>query len=61
MLAAHLSADDMERRYRSTKQVVERMWWQIVWLVSQGQTATAAAVEAVMSTAGALGRAHTRA
>lgn len=43
MLAAHLSAADVERRYRSTKQAVERTWWQIVWLVSQGQTATAIA------------------
>jgi transposase len=43
VLDRHLSADDVERRYRTAKQVVERMWWQIVWLVSQGQTATAIA------------------
>jgi transposase len=42
-LAAHLSADDVERRYRTAKQAVERTWWQIVWLVSRGQTATAIA------------------
>jgi transposase len=43
VLAAHLGADDVERRYRTAKQAVERTWWQIVWLVSQGQTATAIA------------------
>ena len=43
VLAAHLGADDVERRYRMAKQAVERTWWQIVWLVSQGQTATAIA------------------
>src|SRR5260221_9723303 len=40
VLVAHLNAHDVERRYRTAKQAVERTWWQIVWLVSQGQTAT---------------------
>ena len=42
-LAAHLSADEVERRYRAAKGAVERTWWQIVWLVSQGQTGAAIA------------------
>ena len=43
VLAGHLSADEVERRYRTANGAVERTWWQIVWLVSQGQTATAIA------------------
>ena len=43
VLAAHLSAEDVERRYRSAKGAVERTWWPIVWLVSQGQTGAAIA------------------
>ena len=43
VLAEHLSADDVEHRYRTANGAVERTWWQIVWLVSQGQTATAVA------------------
>ena len=42
-MAAHLSADGVERRYRAAKGAVERTWWQIVWLVSQGQTGAAIA------------------
>jgi len=42
-LAAHLSADEMERRYRGAKGAVERTWWQIIWLVGQGQTGAAVA------------------
>ena len=36
-----LEREDVERRYRSAKGAVERTWWQIVWLVSQGQTGAA--------------------
>src|SRR5436309_2371454 len=43
VLAAHLSAEAVERRYRTTKGAVERTWWQIGWLVSQGQTGAAIA------------------
>jgi hypothetical protein len=38
VLAAHLSAAAVERRYRAAKGAVEQAWWQIVWLASQGQT-----------------------
>jgi transposase len=43
VLAAHPSADEVERRYRTAKGAVERTWWQIVWLASRGQAATAIA------------------
>jgi transposase len=38
-LQPHLSADELERRYRATKEPNERSWWQILWLLSQGYTA----------------------
>jgi len=42
-LAAHLSADEVERRYRRADGPIERTWWQILWLVGRGQTGAAVA------------------
>jgi len=39
-LQPHLSVDDLERRYRAAKEPNERTWWQILWLLAQGHTAT---------------------
>lgn len=39
-LATHLSVDDLERRYRAAHEPHERSWWQILWLLARGQTAT---------------------
>jgi hypothetical protein len=39
-LQPHLSVDDLERRYRTAKEPHERSWWQILWLLAQGRTAT---------------------
>ena len=39
-LANHLSSDELERRYRVAREPHERSWWQILWLLSKGQTAT---------------------
>src|SRR5260221_14308256 len=39
-LQPHLTVDDLERRYRAAKEPHERSWWQILWLLSQGRTAT---------------------
>ena len=39
-LTAHLSADDLEKRYRAAYEPHERSWWQILWLLAKGQTAT---------------------
>lgn len=36
---AHLSTDELEQRYRRSREATERGWWQILWLVSRGQTA----------------------
>jgi transposase len=35
----HLPSEDLERRYRSAHEPHERSWWQILWLLSRGQTA----------------------
>src|SRR5215469_7090523 len=35
----HLTTDGLEKRYRSAKEPHERTWWQILWLLSRGQTA----------------------
>ncbi len=43
-LEPHLEVDELERRYRAAKEPHERSWWQILWLLAKGQTATAAAV-----------------
>jgi hypothetical protein len=42
-LATHLSVEDLEQRYRAAHEPHERSWWQILWLVAKGQTATAIA------------------
>src|SRR5712691_2767808 len=39
-LQPHLSVDELERRYRTAKEPNERTWWQILWLLAQGRTAT---------------------
>ena len=39
-LQPHLSVDELERRYRTAKEPNERTWWQILWLLAQGHTAT---------------------
>src|SRR5690348_16697835 len=39
MLHPHLSIDELERRYRGAHEPHERSWWQILWLLSRGQTA----------------------
>lgn len=38
-LRPDLSADELERRYRAAKVPHERMWWQLLWLLAQGQLA----------------------
>lgn len=42
-LATHLSVDELEKRYRTAHEPHERSWWQILWLLARGQTATAIA------------------
>jgi hypothetical protein len=42
-LATHLSVDDLEQRYCAAHEPHERTWWQILWLLAKGQTATAVA------------------
>src|SRR5450755_5057630 len=42
-LATHLSVEELEQRYRAAHEPHERTWWQIRWLLAQGQTATAIA------------------
>lgn len=38
-LASHLSAEELERRYRQTHEPTERSRWQIIWLLSKGRLA----------------------
>jgi transposase len=38
-LHPHLSTEELERRYRSEHEPHERSWWQILWLLSRGQSA----------------------
>jgi transposase len=38
-LAPHLTVEELARRYRAAKEPHERSWWQILWLLAQGQTA----------------------
>jgi hypothetical protein len=38
-LQTHLSTVELEQRYRAAKELHERSWWQILWLLSRGQTA----------------------
>jgi len=42
-LATHLSVDELEQQYRAAREPHERSWWQILWLLARGQTATAIA------------------
>lgn len=42
-LATHLPVADLEARYRAAHEPHERSWWQILWLLARGQTATAIA------------------
>lgn len=42
-LQPHLPVDALERRYRATTEPHERTWWQILWLLAQGYTATSVA------------------
>lgn len=42
-LASHLTTDELAQRYRQAREPRERSWWQILWLLSQGQTARAVA------------------
>lgn len=35
-LAPHLTTDDLESRYRHSRDPVERSHWQMLWLLSQG-------------------------
>jgi winged helix-turn-helix protein len=39
-LQPHLSIAELEQRYRAAKEPNERTWWQILWLLAQGHTAT---------------------
>jgi transposase len=43
-LDPHLAVDELARRYRAAKEPHERSWWQILWLLAQGQTARGIAV-----------------
>ncbi len=38
-LASHFSGEELEQRYRHASEPTERSRWQIIWLLSQGQTA----------------------
>jgi hypothetical protein len=42
-LATHRRVDELEHRYRAAYEPHERTWWQILWLLTKGQTATASA------------------
>src|SRR5258706_11008120 len=42
-LATHLSVAALEQRSRAADEPPERSWWQILWLLARGQTATAIA------------------
>lgn len=42
-LEPHLAVEEFERRYRAAKEPHERSWWQILWLLGKGETATAIA------------------
>ncbi len=39
-LEPHVAVDELERRYRAAKEPHERTWWQILWLLGRGHTAT---------------------
>src|SRR5215471_1948292 len=42
-LTTKLSVDELERRYRSASEGMERSHWQIIWLLAQGHPAYAVA------------------
>jgi hypothetical protein len=42
-LASYLTPNELEQRYREASEPHERSWWQILWLLSRGQTAKAVA------------------
>ena len=42
-LTPHLRISELEQRYRAAHEPHERSWWQILWLLARGQTATAIA------------------
>jgi transposase len=42
-LEPHLSEAELERRYRQARDGTLRGWWQILWLLARGQTATSIA------------------
>lgn len=42
-VATNLSIAELEQRYRAAHEPHERSWWQILWLLARGQTATAIA------------------
>jgi transposase len=37
-LESHVSAPELEQRYRTAKEPHERSWWQILWLLATGHT-----------------------
>jgi transposase len=39
-LQTHLPLDELERRYRTAQDPHEHVWWQVLWLLAQGRTAT---------------------
>ena len=39
-LESHLTVEELGRRYRAAQEPHERSWWQILWLLSKGQTTT---------------------
>ena len=39
-LQPHVTVCELEQRYRAAKEPHERSWWQILWLLAQGRTAT---------------------
>jgi transposase len=39
-LQPYLSIDELEHRYRTAEEPNERTWWQILWLLARGRTAT---------------------
>jgi len=43
VLAPHLPLDDLEHRYRQSRDPVERTHWHMLWLVGQGHTCPAVA------------------
>jgi hypothetical protein len=42
-LQPYVPTEELEQRYRAAKEPHERSWWQILWLLSRGQTATSIA------------------